>query len=405
MKTYNFNIPQHLILIIILSTAASVFVFAWYHDWIIFSFPYGSKPAAYTSNSTCTKKTVTIFIPPKKHFSETCEKEIKEILWSDNPENNILTLARAWAALVDEETIIQKKITLQAASFTHKDHLIISCDRAPFNKYDAVSKKYATIQSLIKTLHKEFPTLQTIRFFVHHVPIRDEDLDFTQPWPVQSEHEKTSHEPILQDLSFLQKPTLSIVIDPAGDAQRTGRIIDDVFERSITLRCAQELKKQLESLYPHVKVYLTRFSGDTIEPLQSAVFANRLNADLFISLHCYQESSNTPCISCITFSYDAHDYRAHKTPHALSFSPLHKAYQNTMQKNLALAHALHTYLTTRQKHMYRLEPCAEFPYKPLLGITTPAVGIEFGLTKKDDWLLVLNELSRALQKMLAHYHL
>ena len=37
------------------------------------------------------------------------------------------------------------------------------------------------------------------------------------------------------------------MIDPSGDAKHTGRVIQDTFERGITLQCAEALKKELNS--------------------------------------------------------------------------------------------------------------------------------------------------------------
>ena len=37
----------------------------------------------------------------------------------------------------------------------------------------------------------------------------------------------------------------TIMIDPAGDAKHTGRLIQDTLERGISLQCAEELKKNL----------------------------------------------------------------------------------------------------------------------------------------------------------------
>ncbi|HSW75550.1 MAG TPA: hypothetical protein VLG50_00750, partial [Candidatus Saccharimonadales bacterium] len=60
-----------------------------------------------------------------------------------------------------------------------------------------------------------------------------------------------------------QEQPFTIIIDPLGDPKNTGREIDDVFERGITLQCAEELKKQLNNVLPHIRVILTRVPGET----------------------------------------------------------------------------------------------------------------------------------------------
>lgn len=39
---------------------------------------------------------------------------------------------------------------------------------------------------------------------------------------------------------------ITIIIDPAGDANHALREIDDTYERGLTLQCAQALKKKLK---------------------------------------------------------------------------------------------------------------------------------------------------------------
>ena len=78
-------------------------------------------------------------------------------------------------------------------------------------------------------------------------------------------------------LAFYARKTkpFSIMLDPAGDAQTTGRIIDDNYERGVTLQLCEDIKKQLEAEQPkNTRIVLTRFPGETIDPLQNANFAN-----------------------------------------------------------------------------------------------------------------------------------
>ena len=68
-----------------------------------------------------------------------------------------------------------------------------------------------------------------------------------------------------------------------------GRIVNDSFERGLTLQFAQELKKELELNFNNIRVVLTRIPGETLESLQNANFANRLNVDFYLSIHFYSE--------------------------------------------------------------------------------------------------------------------
>src|SRR3989339_258513 len=85
----------------------------------------------------------------------------------------------------------------------------------------------------------------------------------------------------------------TIMIDPAGDAKHTGRLVQDTLERGISLQCAEELKKVIMQKHTNIRVILTRVPGETIQPLQNASFANRLNIDLYLSIYFYEEQ-HTP---------------------------------------------------------------------------------------------------------------
>lgn len=400
-------IKKHYIIACIFSLIASCTVFAWYRDWIIIAIPSKITTAQkkiICPPATITKKKVSLFYRKKTNtISHKCDHETKELLWTEHADKNIFTLLHAWTALIEEEDILQKKITLQSAVIDAQNHeLIVSFDRQPYNKQDPAFKKYLHIETLLKTVFEEFPHLQKIRFLKHHRPMDDEHLDFSQSWPIYSQKNFTQQDNT-RTFWDSQKPRI-IVIGPSGDARHTGRSIDDVFERSITLRCAQELKKKLEGSIPGITIYLTRFSGDMLEPLQNAIFSNRLEADLYISINCYQEPTNIPHISLALFSYEQ-DYDENmsnrtKKLSPLSLVPLHKTYQPYLHQTQCVAKKLHDFLNSPEnKKKYILEPLRAFPYKPLLGVNTVAIGIEFGLPKKDSWHFLTVIIANALEKI------
>ena len=96
----------------------------------------------------------------------------------------------------------------------------------------------------------------------------------------------------------------TIMLDPAGDAQYAGRHIEDCLERGVSLQFAEKLKEELEKQYKNVKVVLTRFAGEAVQPLQNANFANRLDVDFYLSIHFYQETAVKPHLYLYCFSYN-----------------------------------------------------------------------------------------------------
>lgn len=373
-----------------------IFLFAWYHGWIIITIPpRNALVSASTHAPVATyKKKVTLFYPKssKEHH------EAKEILWSNSQDDNAFMLVQAWASLLYEEEIIHKKITVQTAAVSvTQDELMLSFDRPPFNKDDAAFKKLALIQTLLTTVHGQIPSIQKIRFLINHKPFIDPQLDFSQPWSVELRTEPPAQKPSKEALAWLAQPQLTIMIDPAGDARTTGRTIDDTFERSITMQCAQELKKFLEEHLPGIRVILTRFPGEVVEPLQNAAFANRMRANLYISLACYKQTSGIPHCALYQFLYEPHLSVLQKNPQRLTLTPLSNAHQKYSTESSALITTLHSSLQTSERaQRCVLEPLTAFPYKPLMGVHCPALGIEIGLPKKDDWLTVINDLNQAL---------
>lgn len=191
-----------------------------------------------------------------------------------------------------------------------------------------------------------------------------------------------------------------IMLNPAGNARHTGRTIGNGFERGITLQYAEQIKKELEQAHQHVTVLLTRSPGDIVYALQNASLANRLDVDLFISIHFYQSHEIKPKIHLYQFSYN--DDFIQKTS-ALSFCPYDQA------------HLLHSDTTntwvdliqsscnkTKYQKLFEMVDSYKLPFKPLIGVTAPSIGIEAGLKEKDDWRNYITPLVDGIHTIINH---
>jgi N-acetylmuramoyl-L-alanine amidase len=95
---------------------------------------------------------------------------------------------------------------------------------------------------------------------------------------------KTSVEPILHPKTNLLHSTIqTICLDPGHGHQDTGGVFGRYVEKRYTLLLANELAGQLEAA--GFKVILTRTNDTFIRLEDRPALANRLKADLFISLH------------------------------------------------------------------------------------------------------------------------
>jgi len=196
-----------------------------------------------------------------------------------------------------------------------------------------------------------------------------------------------------------QKPRrMLIMLDPAGDAQHAGRKIDDNFERGITLQFVQELKKVLEQKYPNVRIMLTRGAGDMVAPLQHANFANRMNVDLYLSFHFYHNTSAKPKIYVYTFSSGV---TFPTITYDLCFYPCDQAYifnKETTQK----------YATIINNELSQEPTCdvkkVELPFKPLIGIKSPAIAIESSLKDGHTWKQYVEPIAKSLRDIIDNFH-
>jgi len=194
--------------------------------------------------------------------------------------------------------------------------------------------------------------------------------------------------------------TFTIMLDPAGDAQNTGRQIDDYLERGITLQFAEKLKPELENKFDNIRVVLTRFPGESIEHLQNANFANRLDVDFYLSIHFYKETEVKPRAYVYTFC--RHDDFATRRS-ALYFYPYDQAHLINREQTKKCANIIKdVFLGDTYKKKFEFCGLCNVPFKPLLAVKAPAVGIEIGLRKKEDWQNYLNVFVDCIENIIAN---
>ncbi len=87
---------------------------------------------------------------------------------------------------------------------------------------------------------------------------------------------------------------ITIVIDPGHGGTDKGAVGKrGTKEKYITLDISKKLAKELKKLVPNSRIYLTRWSDKTISLSDRTKFANKKNADLFISVHANASRSSS----------------------------------------------------------------------------------------------------------------
>ncbi len=150
-------------------------------QWIIVRSPFTrmNKPEL---QKKFTKHQATLYY----WHNNAWHQEQSSILCSDTMSNNIKQLINAWLSLTESEHIIEKKVSLESALLSSSgQELFLSFSRNVFGKDESLFAKWMFIEGILKTVHENNDQIQSVRFLVHHQPLRDTQLDFSFSWPIQ----------------------------------------------------------------------------------------------------------------------------------------------------------------------------------------------------------------------------
>lgn len=154
--------------------------FAYSNGWILLCYPSRATQERNTAQQFCVqRKTMKLFFWKHNHWNN----ETVQLLQTEDTTQNIQCLLNNLLTLLDEENIMDKRVTVQSALVSNNKHMYISFDRNPFNNDDSTYKKILLIEQIIKTIRENNIPFQDVYFLVHHQPINDYHLDFSNPWP------------------------------------------------------------------------------------------------------------------------------------------------------------------------------------------------------------------------------
>jgi N-acetylmuramoyl-L-alanine amidase len=380
-----------------ISLSSGMLLFLFYNQWITIALaiPGNTAQAAMPSATASLKKKVSLWYWHKQQLKE----EKRELFWTFDPLANGSLLIRSWLTLLEEEGLV-KNCSLQSLASSTAQELLISFDHSPFRAEHwaqaSIGEKWMLIESLLMTIRTaELPAIQAVRLLVDHQPLHDEHLDFSVPWPC------TGFRSPAIPVSDIGKPAqhtpFRIMIHPAGDAQHTGRVVHTTFERAWTLQLATALKQSLESACPGVQVTLTRSAGDSIDPLQLASFVNRLQPELYLSLHIFPATNHETSCALYYYTADPTTDHWHKIPTALHWLPYQRAHIPNLMLTRYLAQRLATQLIEQGYNPSLIGPYG-IPCRSLQGILPPAIACEIGLIDTE----TLSPLQEVLTKFLVH---
>ncbi len=154
-------------------------MFAFHYEWLILRIPHVAH--ASLNQHIKTKQPIQLYY----WHDQRWHTEKQELIWSTNTTENLHTVVSSWLSILDAEQIIPKKTTLQAATILpNKQAAYLSFDRNLLPKEWSTYHKWMLVEGLLKTIRENNISIECISFLVHHQPLHDPHLDFTNPWPV-----------------------------------------------------------------------------------------------------------------------------------------------------------------------------------------------------------------------------
>ncbi len=160
---------------------AGLLSFCVYHEWIIFHIPTKNTYTQELGGTSSEKKMVSFFFWKENKW----HKEGIEILWSSSPDKALQKLIDRWLTLLNEENLMDKKITLQDVALSQQGQsAYISFDRSLFSNESSTLEKLMLVEGLLRTVQESGSPVASLSFLVHHKVLKDAHLDFSSAWPV-----------------------------------------------------------------------------------------------------------------------------------------------------------------------------------------------------------------------------
>lgn len=358
--------------------------YAVHTEIIIFSVPAFAEFRLQPSD----KKNITLF-----WYTETEKiEELTEIIYAKSAQENIATTISTWLSYMQEEDRLDKHIKAETVALTASGaELFVSFSQTIFDRQLSCIQKWYILESLFATLRPLFTELQSIRLLVNNQPLYDEHIDCSVSLPICSFSQTSA--PTQTSMSMDGRRT--IVIHPAGDKLKTGRIVAREFERKLTRVLAQYLKQLLEDT-GRFTVTLTHEIGQQVDQHESASLANRLRADAYIYLSCCESKKILPEISCYFPLYNPTTDFWHKKRDPLSLLPIDKAYLVSINTSCALCATITHQLKNHAEQRFFISQTRGLPLTPLQGIQVPSCVIECGIQKPEQ----IEELACAIARAL-----
>ena len=188
-----------------------------------------------------------------------------------------------------------------------------------------------------------------------------------------------------------------ILLYPQGDAQSAKKNNNVCCQPNQVHAFAHELGKQLQKKY-HFSIALTHELTDTVAIGRIASLTNKFEADFFLNLNLYYQSSNKPHISLFYLTYNPLTEQTNRTFAPCTFIPARLAHLVCLQTTKRYAHSIQKALQQPkyQKQLDIADPMGA-PLNSLMGISVPALTLEVGINTQGQWKQLIKPLVKSFE--------
>jgi len=156
--------------------------FFYQQGYIIFQRPITTSTLQEENSSISTRVKAVIYYWHQHKWHD----EVIQFTSSAHPAEKIRHLTNQLLITLEQEQVMSKQANLETVALTHdKKQAILSFNRNPLDKQKSTFEKLMIIESILKTIRENNIPVQEILFLVHHQPLIDHELDFSNPWSLQ----------------------------------------------------------------------------------------------------------------------------------------------------------------------------------------------------------------------------
>lgn len=160
-----------------LGMLAAGIIYSFYMYEVVILWPRTSHTPSTLVQSSEAIKTPIFYFKDNKWLQTS-----HDILW-DNAKPRFIQLIQNTLDTLHQEHLIAKPVKVEFAQTNNSGGILyVQFDRSPLHAIDAVEKKIAVIDSIMRTIAETKSGINAVQFLVNHKPMVDMHLDFIQPW-------------------------------------------------------------------------------------------------------------------------------------------------------------------------------------------------------------------------------